>query len=181
MISESGKHVENYRLRFSSHFIQAWPILIYATIIVLAPLYYFYRYGEDGLAVVEKVAVVFFLLALIPHAVVHLKYWLLSRNTEAKFDIKNKIITYKDENFEITFKARDVEKAATTISKAKANNTFRCWPWDNYCYSVIYLKSGEKLLLTSLLIPELIWPIKIPNENFTAAYICWPKAVESKV
>ncbi len=149
MTSASGKHVENYRLRFSSHFIQAWPILIHVAIIALAPLFYFYSYGEDNLVFFVKVLVIFFLSELIPHAALHWKYWLLSRNTEVKFDIKNKIITYKDENFEITFKARDVEKAATTISKAKANNTFRCWPWDDYCYSVIYLKSGEKLLGTS--------------------------------
>jgi len=61
----------------------------------------------------------------------------------------------------------------TTISKAKWRLQLRWYPWDSYCYAYINLKAGEKILVTSLLVPELFWPLKLPRENIRSAYFCW--------
>lgn len=164
-----------YQITLIRHFDQCWQIFLHSFILVLIPAYFLYAFGRDSLTFAISAASIAFLLVFIPHLFIHIKYYILNKGMTIEFNVKSRTIkVMMDGGEEVLVKNQDIENVETIVSRAKFKNTLQWYPWDNYSYSIIHLKSGEKILVTSLLIPHLVWPFKLARESITPSFFCWP-------
>ncbi|MEH6347378.1 MAG: hypothetical protein V7785_19940, partial [Bermanella sp.] len=157
----------------TSHFQQVNWQISYGVMLCFIPMYIYYQYGSEGISFSISLVAGFFVLNLIPHCLIHYNYYSRGKGKCLCIDLKSKTFQFLDGGFRVEFKLADIDSVVTTISKSKANRNLRLFPWDSYCYSNILLKSGDEILITNLIIRELKWPIKLPNEKFIEAYYCW--------
>jgi len=142
--------------------------------ITIVPIYYYFEIEADINLTTFKYAAYIILFSLIPQIIFHLCYWFLSKNIQISFNSKENTITYTSKSVDLEFFLSDIESIETNLSFPRSRGTPSFATWDNYFYSVIHLISGEELLVTSLIVPDLIWPIELPNEEIEGYFICWP-------
>jgi len=142
--------------------------------ITIVPIYYYFEIEADINLTTFKYAAYIILFSLIPQMMFHFWYWFLSKNIQISFNTKENTIAYTSKSVDLKFSLSDIESVETNLSFPRSRYADSFATWDNYCYSVIHLNSGEELLVTSLIIPDLIWPIELPNEEIEGYFICWP-------
>ncbi len=162
-----------YHVSLRSHLIQMKSSLILALMCSIVPVFLYYEHGVESLGFAIKASFIMYFLVAIPHSIIYYKYWTLSNGKKLSINLKSKEFCFVENDIISKFNRNDIERIETTISKAKSNRNARWYPWDSYCYSIIYLKSGERYLITSLMLPEISWPIKLPMENIKSTYLCW--------
>lgn len=172
-LDNSNNQLLSFKMNISSHFLQIQWQISYGVMLCFIPMYIYYQYGIEGISFSISLVAAFFILNLIPHCLIHYNYFSRSKGKYFCINPKSKTFEYLDSSSKIEFKLEDVDSVITTISKSKANRNPRLFPWDSYCYSRISLKSGDEILITSLMVRELKWPIKLPNESIIEAYYCW--------
>ncbi|HEY1055759.1 MAG TPA: hypothetical protein VGE24_11505, partial [Emticicia sp.] len=81
---------------------------------------------------------------------------------------KKDTIKYNNSEGELTFESNgnskkftldDIEYVERYVSYNHAAHKSSVAAWDEYNHSVIYLSSGQKFTITSLLVPDLLLPI----------------------
>lgn len=103
-----------------------------------------------------------FLLFLIPHIMIHMRYYTINEGMEMEYDdIENKIIikdTKKDKVAE--FSIDDIQNVIHRMTSPFAEKRMEWFPWDSYNFSNIILKTGEKFTITSLMVYRLELPVE---------------------
>ena len=158
------------------HFRQSWHVLIHASVLIVCPLYFVSRFGEESLGFAIKAAVIILLVVLVPHAVLHARYTLAERGTRISFDKRSRRVRYEIGDQTADFSLNEIDAVKVVRSRALANRDLQWFPWDSYCYALIKLRDGRQILVTSLLVPDLEFPIKMPNETQRLAIYCCPSS-----
>ncbi|MCL6417710.1 hypothetical protein MIB92_18770 [Aestuariirhabdus sp. Z084] len=168
--------MKKFHIGFGNHFIQSWHILIHATVFFLFPWYFKLQYGDESVDFAYKAALYAFLIVFIPHMILHLRYWWINHGMAIEFKKNTISLSLRDRNFD--FKYSDIEFVELVESNASANNTLQWFPWDSYSYAKLCLSSGEVVVVTSLLVPHLKIPFKLPRTKLVKATFCWPSKLK---
>ena len=163
-----------YHASLTSHVRQGWPILIYALLLPGVPLYVHYVHGIEDLRFTILVTAAFFLLILVPHLLIHLRYTFLSSAVSVEFiDQPQEIVVKFGDQTKVIHNV-DIETVDLVIPRSLARKEVFVYPWQLYGYAIINLRSGEKVLITSLVVPRLKFPFKLQNVNIRESLYCWP-------
>ncbi len=165
-----------YQLNAKAHLRQAWTIVFAASTLIVFPAYFLWAFGSDSLGFGFTAAAAVFFLTLTPQIVLHARYWYLNKGVSITFDTNTKTITWKCDCGESTHPISDIRSASTVVSLAKLHGQARWFPWDSYFYSWLEFADGTKVCVTSLLVPELQWPINLSIEEVHGATYCWPSS-----
>jgi hypothetical protein len=105
------------------------------------------------------ISVLMFVLGVLPSICIHLSYYFANRSMEFLYDYESREITIIKGSESKVFKLDDIERLVRSASYNLAANRAGFLPWDMYNHSVIFLKDGQRFIITSLLVPNLNLPI----------------------
>ena len=104
-----------------------------------------------------------------PALLLHLRYWLLNRETVLVFQPTENRLEVYEAGHRVPFERRDLARVERVTCRAR--RTF----WARYNYLRLHLADGRVVVLTSLLTdlePLMIFLRNLPTERRTAAW-CW--------
>ncbi|WP_295798638.1 hypothetical protein [uncultured Microbulbifer sp.] len=161
-----------FSLNGMNQFSHVWPLFIYGSVFLIIPLVFDARFGAESLRFAMSAATVAFLVVFIPHMAIHARYLVLSRGVSIGFYSGQ----VKIEHGGITdlYSKNDISKVEIAISKARDSGLIQWFPWDGYSYAVITLKTGYKILITSLVVPHLEMELNFLKPEKHILTICWP-------
>lgn len=100
------------------------------------------------------IAIVLYLVDLVPALILHVEYWIQNRGQEVLVDENELVIKSKSEKRII--KAKEIRKITMHQTPSHSQNSnMRFMTIGSYYFAHIYLQNGEDLILTSLLSPRL--------------------------
>lgn len=129
------------RITFLNHFVAFFPLLLWLSLMFFS----FYMLIET-----------FFILSImaVPAFFLHIEYWLYNKGE--KYIIREKEILHLTQGNTVVHKNQDIEKITIYVSPIVHKKMYTLFiPTDNYFYAIIRLKTGEELILTSLVSPSL--------------------------
>jgi hypothetical protein len=144
-----------FRASWKNHVRQAWSIVLYASLPIIVPVYLHYEHGIEDLRFATLVASAFFGLVFVPHFLIHLRYTLLSTGVSVQFDDLDRTITIKSRDQVKVIHDHDIESVDMVLPRSLARDEISVYPWQVYGYATLNLLSGENVLITSLVLPEL--------------------------
>jgi hypothetical protein len=130
-------------------------------------------YGIDDITFFLSSGIVFFIIFFVPVVVLHLNYYLKNKGDLFIYDGLNQRINFNHKGMTFEFIFEDIKYVKQFRSYPLAENRFQWTPWDNYNYSVIYLKNGESMIITSLLVPNLDLPIPQNKKQLIKSFYCY--------
>lgn len=148
----------------------------------MAPYYLIYHHGEKYINSYSIVCFGSFLLYFIPQLIVHIRYY---RHDQRRFfyytpdEQRLGLRLDTGQLFEFTFD--DIEYIERNKSRPLAENRMTWFPWDSYNYSVIHLKSGQRILVTSLLVPSMDLPIDSNKIKLRKRFYAYPFGVKENI
>lgn len=104
-----------------------------------------------------------FVFGILPTIIIHINYYLVNRGDSLIFAFRNSTITIIHKGTTTTFTLNDIDHIEKNMSYNQAANRAGFIPWDDYNHTIIYLKDGQKFVVTSLLVPNLKLPL--PEEK----------------
>lgn len=114
---------------------------------------------NEKIETIAWIGLIPFAVFVVPTMIIHANYYLVSRGDVLKYNFVEQTITLRHNNKWITFHLEDIDFAVRYMSFNLAANRSSVLLWDGYNHTVISLKSGEMLTVTSLLVPNLNLPI----------------------
>ena len=90
---------------------------------------------------------------LIPLLILYFNYYI--SNKESSFIVGPKSLSYSEKNEIIEFGINEIEKVVLNLSYPLYEKRYRLFFWDEYFYSEIFLKNGEKIIITCLLFDKI--------------------------
>ena len=171
----SANDKARFELGWRNHWLQAWPILIHSTVLLLCPAYFYVKFGPESLSYALKAAVVILLVVLIPHVIIHVRYTLLCVGTVIEMDRVRLLIRSRTSS--ICVRWSDVERVVVTQTRAQQNGALQWFPWDSYCYATILCKDGRKFVVLSLLVPRLEMPFGKKKVESSGVLYAWPPRI----
>jgi hypothetical protein len=165
---------KNYKITLKSHLVQIWPIFIYLSAALLLPLYFSGKYKAETIETITHFSGLLLAFLIIPMLILHLRYFMLNRESLIEEKSKN-IFSLKIQDLELSVKTIDIEKIDIYKSVSAYYKGFRVLPVDNYFYGVIKLKSGQDIIITTLIDPELVWlsHLNVNKINTFRSVFCW--------
>ena len=118
-----------------------------------------YRFGADDILVFVQLSTLVFLMFFIPQLILHINYYTKNKGDMFFYDSAGKRVTINHNGESLNFTFDDIELIKRFKSYTIAENRMQWFPWDSYNYSIIRLKSGQEFIVTSLLVPNLDFPI----------------------
>ena len=113
------------------------------------------KFDSDAILVMG----IFFLIDAIPSLYLHYEYWIINR--EEEIILRNNEILRRKKRNEIIIKNDEIKKIIIYLSPALCKgSSFHLLAIEGYHYAKIKLKSGEEIILTSLLNPKLYKDLK---------------------
>ena len=166
--------MKTYCINLKSHILQAWPILIHVLIVAIVPIFFKVNYGSDSVEFAVKLSITWFCLPLIPQIVIHIKYYLLNKKSVLNFCGDK--ISYEDEHLSVTFTQKNISEVSICMPNVIKNNSVPWFPWQSYYFSRFKLNTGEEFIVTTLLLPNLMWPFELEMSKFNirSSIFCWP-------
>ena len=76
-----------FRTTWKNHIRQAWPIIVYAALPVIVPIYLHFRHEIEDVTLATAITSGFFGLILVPHLLIHVRYTKVSRGVIVDFDL----------------------------------------------------------------------------------------------
>jgi len=111
----------------------------------------------------------------IPLLVLHLRYAIENKGMSFSYEPNGRTISVirkgKNERFPLSELAE--LRSYKTRSLMKKSSLF--FPWDSSCFSVLRFTDGQEFIITSLMVPFLIWPFDYPGEVTLPKVFCWPR------
>jgi len=140
------------KISLKNHLSHLHMLLIEVPIILLA-IWYFTK-DDQGIVLTQYSLYMGPLLAftLFPTLVLHFNYFFRNKDYQVFIKGRNLRVTVKNREFLIT--PDIVSNLEYHVSPAMYEERFLWLPWDYYRHLVINMKSGEKLVITSLLMDD---------------------------
>lgn len=136
-------------------------LLLYILITVVGgPLVIYFKTGSIDVEKIGWILLPFFLVFfLIPTLSIHLNYLFKNKGIIVFYDEPQMLLRVTDKGKEVTFGMGDILSVTEYKTYPKAENRNSLFPWDDYHYSLVELKNGEKFYFTSLILPNLNLPV----------------------
>ncbi len=150
--------MEIYKINLKSHLLNASNILFGLLVAILFLFFMYYTKNVD-INSLSWIGLIIFLLGVLPGLIIHVNYYNVNKNQILEYfqnEGKIKVIT---NGINIVFVMDDIAHVDRYLSYNLEARRSSFLPWDNYNHSVIHLKDGKKIIVTSLLIPNLNLPI----------------------
>lgn len=164
-----------YSITIGHHFKNAKGILIFLIIFSLGPYYLIYKHGYQDVNLYYFGCLGLFLLFLVPQMAIHLRFYLLNKGrTFFYLPDQQRMSLMLKSGRTIQFSFDDIKRVERSKSIPLAENRAHWFPWDNYNYSVIYLKDGQQFVITSLLVPNMDLPLDESKIKLRKRFYCYP-------
>ncbi|MGK6353539.1 hypothetical protein [Parapedobacter sp. DT-150] len=151
-----------------------WSILIYAVCFYGLTYYLKYRFGIQDMRLYNLICFFAFLIFFIPQLIIHLTYYWLNEGRIFYYNPSEHHITIRIRGKEYGFNFDDIESVERNKSFALSGVMYQWMPWDNYNYSVIRLKNGQRFVITSLLVPDMDLPLEDKKINLKKRFYAYP-------
>ena len=166
--------MEEFSVTIEKHLFQLRYLFFNFLFFLLIPVFFYFVAGRESITFGIKVMIAGQIFFSLPCLMLHLRYAYLSKSLTLFFDKKGKMIVVRFKNEEKIYPLTEIKE----IYKFKTISEIRMspWsaPWQNYSFAKIIFNSGESIVITSLLVPGLEWPMTLPNENIVARILfCW--------
>lgn len=139
-----------YRLTARNHFNHLIDLIGFF-ILSIIPFLYFLCIEHSGLAAFYAFGSLFFLQAAFT-IVIHINYYHLNKGDELQYDSVNRVFVFKHHGDVLKYSVDNIQKVTMHKSYALHNKRTQFLAWDDYYHSVIEMASGEKIILSSLLL-----------------------------
>lgn len=157
--------METYKVNLKNHLENSWIIFVYIVIGVLWPFYIYYKGEEDNVSILIAISIIGVVILSAPVLIIHLNYYFTNKGDILRYNVQERKITILHKGVETTFVMDDIDRVDRFMSFNKAADRADFLPWDGYNHSDIYLKDGQKITITSLLVPNLNLPIDSDRIN----------------
>ncbi|MET1257484.1 hypothetical protein [Aliikangiella maris] len=153
-----------------------WIIVLFLVLALVLPrlieLFISSKLHENTIIFIEFALICPAILAMI----LFVQYYSLSKNLKVKY-FDNKVFICSGETKK-SFEISDVQQLRIKYSIPVYFKGFRYFPTDSFMYALIYLRSGERFLITSFLDLELLDTIRFfegkVNVVKKPTLMCWP-------
>lgn len=179
-VAEASIAVCMRKITMSSHIQHLWTIVIYLSVAAICPVLFSDRLGEKGLVFGYIWAGIAFGTFISLHLLIHLKYYSLNKGASIRIPAGRNSIVYSQEGMVLSFSSEQIARAVTTRSMSAALNSLQLLPSDAYSYTLFELKDGRRLWVTSLLYPELNWPVGEGKLSERSTLFPWPLGASNK-
>lgn len=167
-----------YQVTLRHQFDNANGILIFIIGYTLGPLYLAHRNGEEHLYDYYIICSFFFILLFVPQLILHIQYYRRDRKRIFYYTPDEQRLGLRLDNGQLLeFTFDDIEYIERNKSRPLAEKRMLWFPWDSYHYSVIHLKSGGRILITSLLVPGMDLPIDESKIKLRKRFYTYPFGV----
>lgn len=141
-------HGKKMKITVFTHLVSLLSLMFMLTLGVLFVVWT--NFDSDAILIMG----IFFLIDAIPSLYLHYEYWTTNRAEEVVLR-SSEILIRKNGN-DIIVKSEEIKKITIYLSPALyKNSNFHLLAIEAYHYAKINLKSGEEIILTSLLNPKL--------------------------
>lgn len=129
--------------------LKAISFSVMGTLMMIGALFYF---GFNAGFV--KVFTIFWLFYTVPAVAVHLIYYLSNKNQQV--EISNNEVIFQDQNGkEKKYRTEDLEKIVVYKSASIEKGSIQFTPIESYHYARVIPKTGNEIIITSLMIPDV--------------------------
>lgn len=117
----------------------------------------YYGYIQPSKANMTKFSTILFLISFIPVAYLHIEYYLYNKDSSIEIDTSQNRINYWRGSNEIrVIEFDELDKILIYLAFPLYNKTYITrLPNDAYNFAKMILKSGEEIIITSLMVPKL--------------------------
>lgn len=160
-MSDKTKNTEEFYISWKSILEHLW-LLIFAKMVFILFIYYRFKTSSDiNLnSMIFIFAIGYLLIFLFPMMILFLNYLYYNRGANITFNLNDLYCSYfNKQGNKIDFHLTEIRHIKSVKTPNQLRNNLPFIPWDHYNYSIITLNDGKKLIITSLLIPELQLPI----------------------
>ncbi|WP_456462586.1 hypothetical protein [Reichenbachiella sp.] len=148
-------------------------VSIYTLGSLLYLAYMVHRFGNSDIEFFLNTSLVLFLVFFIPHLAIHLNYYYSNKNDSFGYDDLKREVSFERDGLVVTYELDKVESLTQFRSGPFAEKRARMFPWDKYNYSIVRFNSGEEILITSLLVPQLELDIDDARITLNKRFYCW--------
>lgn len=169
--------MKELKVNIKSHVTQIWDALVLLVCFLAVPFYIKHKHGDEYFYLSVTIFMAIFLVYLIIRLIFQYRCHVVNKNIK---------INPEKGGFELTagslrktIKNDDIKLINLVMPKPIINNGWRILPTDSYAYAVVSLKDGSKIVVTSLLDPELYWTRNLLKEkqDLTCKLFCWPPQI----
>jgi len=165
--------LKEYRVSLANQLRYAW---YYVPLLLLSTLALWWADSTNAAPVIVWVA---FVVIVLPHFVLHFRYFSLSRNQGVTFDKAAGKITFLNDHSETSVASEDIRTVELTLPPPLSRQSPIWFPWQEYCYAIVVLVTGERFLITCLTVPGLRWPFEFERVEIKDSLYCWPPNVRA--
>lgn len=162
--------IESFKINISTHLRSGWLLILGFLICINVSHTLSFFYPNETHENSIGMGLILFIVFVLPGVVIHISYYLVNRGDVLKYCVQQRKIHFTHQNHTDTFSLDDVSLIERFISFNQAAGRSSVLLWDGYHHSVIYLKNGKIFTITSLLMPDLDFPIEkekiMLKENF---------------
>jgi len=163
---------------FKNYYGHLWELFFYVAFFLFLPKILGLIIGREPSEMVTVISIIGGVAFSVPAIVLLWRYVAINKDVEIEY-LKNKINVLIDDSSR-TFEMDEIEHIEIRVTLPVFYNGFRYFATDSYFYAVIYLKSKESFVVTSLIDNELIETIDYFKDKATVerkwSFICWPPA-----
>lgn len=150
--------METYKVNLTSHLARGSNLLLGIAICIAFP-YVMAHLKQESIDSFTWIAVLGLIIWGAPGLIIHVNYYMVNKRDVLTYDVQERKITLLHQEVTTTFVMEDIVRVDRFMSFNKAAGRADFAPWDGYNHSDIYLKNGQKITITSLLVPDLNLPI----------------------
>jgi len=152
--------MEIYKIKAQTHYRFLKSILLYIVLTAVGmPIISYFRKGYVDWEASMTGGLWGLVLLVTPAVLMHFNYYSTNKNMVVYYEESKKQLRVSDKDRDVTFTMSDIESVKDFKTYPKAENRTTWFPWDEYHYSLVELKNGEKFYFTSLILPNLDLPI----------------------
>ncbi|MEM8969551.1 MAG: hypothetical protein AAGE93_24250 [Bacteroidota bacterium] len=163
-----------FKVDSASHFRHLWSLMVLSVILPIVGYYLMlYKLGEFNVEAALIVSFVVFTTLILPLLILHINYYLYSKNDKFLYDESREIMVYERKGMVTEFEAKNIESVVSYKSWPLAENRTPIFPWDVYHYTAIELKNGSLLKVSSLVVYEFDKKVKIDGIRIRKTFYPW--------
>ena len=151
--------MEKYQITIKNH-LRNCSTIFYGTLACISFPFLFLQFKDGDINSLSWISVIMFGVVVLPAIVIHVSYYLANKGDIIYYDFQNQQITIKHDGVVKIFNVDEIDNVKRFMSFNLAASRATVMPFDEYNHSIIYLKTGEKFTITSLIVPNLNLPIE---------------------
>ncbi|MBU1310531.1 MAG: hypothetical protein KKE30_13500 [Gammaproteobacteria bacterium] len=165
-------------INLKSHITQCWPWFMYATGCALLPICFGINSDVRRVDFSILFAIFFFLLFFTPELILHIRYSKLNKGLKIVSCRSSDKFTLVGPKSERVINLSLIEKVVLHLTLPVAWGGLRLLPASSYFYGLIHLRTGESILITTLLDSELAWLVDLAPDitEVNKRLYCWPES-----